>query len=77
MEGCLTSLTFLNNPAFKHSDKTHTILQFLQEALSPVAPNSGTWNLWYDADRQAPLARDECKANIPPEKKRTRFRYAD
>ena len=62
-------MTFLNTPAFKHPNKTHKILQFLQEAHSPVAPNIGKWNPWYDADPQAPLAKDVCKANIPPEKK--------
>ena len=58
LEGQIASLTFLKTPAFKHPDKTHKILQFLQEAHSPVAPNSGKWNLWYDADPQAPLAKD-------------------
>ena len=59
----------MNTPAFEHPDKTHNILQFLQEAHSPAAPNAGKWNLWYDADPRAPLAKDVCKAKIPPEKK--------
>ena len=44
-------------------------MQFLQEAHTPVVPTIGGGDLWYEADPQAPLAKDVCKPNIPPEKK--------
>ena len=45
------------------------MLQFLQEAHSPVSHDSGRWYLWYKAVPLAPFARDVRKMNIPPEKK--------
>ena len=57
-EGHQALVFYLNTPAFQHPDKTHNILQFLQEAHTPIVPTTGKWNLWYEADPQAPLAKD-------------------
>ena len=62
--------SWLDVDAFKHQDnRTHKVLQFLQEARMPVMPTAGVWNLWYDAVANAPLARDVCELNITKEKK--------
>ena len=39
-------------------------MQFLQNAHVPVKPTTGVWNLWEDAIKNQPLARDVNKVNV-------------
>ena len=58
-------LSWLKKPAFIHiGDKTHKVMQFLQDAWTPVSSTSGTWRLWYPA-QEVPLAISICQPNVP------------
>ena len=69
-EGKFDCMTYLENPAFKHPNETHKMLEFLRGAQCPIAHlSTGKWYLWDEPDPLAPAARDLKITNLPPQTK--------
>ena len=66
-EGRRDVLRISESPAFKHPVLTHKVMQFLQDVHRSVDANSGEWKMWEKPDKNARLAKDCRRKNIPKE----------
>ena len=69
-EGVNAMTSWLHTEAFQHyGNKTHRVLQFLQESCQKVTKKTGQWNLWYTPIVGKERAQDIKKLNVPEIKK--------
>ena len=72
-QGMNEMFDWLRVEAFQHcGNKTHKVMQFLQEACTKTNKRTGKWNLWYD-----PIPGKERAQGITGRKKKIKKEFVD